>query len=134
MTEDETQRDGEQTEMGMEDITKDTENFFLKLDIGAPPIELVLEKVVKKVDKEYHLSAVDYQMQLVTVDGKILGITAWELWKQVKAAIKESGNIRGTKLKIARIGHGKFTVELLEKAPKGESVDRYAEGTPATFG
>lgn len=109
-----TQNQGARKELSIDDIGVSSANF-INPEIGEAT-ELTIEKIEQVNDSHYHMSSVDYKIEITDQDGQILSITAHKAWGMVKQAIREAKkkleleSPKGLTLYFERPKHGEYKV------------------------
>ena len=104
----------ERTEATMDDL-EDLQRF-LTLDLDKEVI-LITDKVEFVEDTEFCLTnsqnsnGNSYKVEIIDHAGKILSVTAWGLWNQLKVGYKTMGKFKNTTFKIKKVDRGVYQVE-----------------------
>ncbi|MFH1372354.1 MAG: hypothetical protein ABII79_00945 [bacterium] len=87
---------------------------FHSLRIGEkiPQLEIKQIKKVTNPSGQSNLSGVDYKYIIEDVDGRILTVNSWTLWKKISAVLQEAGSTQVT-LILEHTGIEDYTVKVI---------------------
>lgn len=75
--------------VGLDEITSTGDDRYFDLEKGDT-LGLEVAEIRKNKDVKYTLSNEDYCIEVLDEDGKILSVTAWGLWGQIRQAYREA--------------------------------------------
>lgn len=106
-----------ESEVKLEDLDRDSRYLSLKL---GEELTLEISKILKVENKDstFNLSKTEYCYEIHTVGEKILTISAWSLWSEIRAKLRDVGKIEGVILKIQHPKQGTYLVEIVSVIDK----------------
>ena len=94
----------------------DLDSRYLKLRIGES-LTFENKKIMKVTDptSEFNLSKVVYHYEVYTMGDKIISVSAWGLWNEIRQRLRESGKTEGVILKVDHPKNGIYSAEVVVK-------------------
>ena len=97
-------------ELSIEDINAGY--FTLRIGEEIPCLEIKAIRKITNSEKTDNLAGTNYKYIIESIDGKILVVNSWVLWKNIAAAIKDAGKIN-VSIRLQHTGFEKYSVNIL---------------------
>jgi len=95
---------------------EDLNTNFISLRVGEEIPRLEIKEIRKSTNpqKKDNLPGVDYKYIIESIDNKILTVNSWVLWRAIRIALQNAGNINSI-LELKHNGIEDYSVRVLKQ-------------------